>query len=95
MIKEDDYRVFDISFLNIRNRNETRILDLLPEVLEEFPNCNPEFLDLQDIYALTLNKLPPRYAQECSMVISEKVSDDTIKSKLRQAIRRVNRVPNH
>ncbi len=95
MVKEEAYSLFDISLFNIRNRNETRVIELLPEVLTDFPNFNPELLDLQDIYALTLNKLKPRYAQECSLVLKEPVSDDTIRSKLREAIHKVQRNPNH
>ena len=95
MFKKEDYDCQGFSLVNIRNRNEPRVIKLLPEVLAEFPGYDPEILDIQDIYALTLNKLKPRYAQEATLVLNEIVTDDIIRKKLRQAIRRVKRFPNH
>ncbi len=95
MIKQEKYQIGTTSVFNIRNRNETRVADLIAGILTEFPDYTPEILDIQDIYALTLNKLKPRYAQECSIVLNEPVSDEMIKSKLRQAIRRIIKYPSH
>lgn len=95
MVKQKKYQIGATSVFNIRNRNETRVADLIINVLTEFPDYTPEILDIQDIYALTLNKLKPRYTQECSLVLNEPVKDDMIKSKLRQAIRRIIKYPSH
>ena len=95
MLKKEKYKIGSLSVLNIRNRNETRVAKLISEILVEFPQYQPEDIDLQDIYALTLNKLRPRYTQECSLVLNEPVTDDMIKLKLRQAVKRVKKNPNH
>ncbi len=95
MIKQEKYQIGATSVFNIRNRNESRVADLIIGVLTEFPDYSPEILDIQDIYALTLNKLKPRYAQECSLVLNEPVTDEMIKSKLREAIRRIIKYPSH
>jgi len=95
MIKERRYEYGDLSLFQIRNRNETRVIALLQEALNEFPDYQPEYIDIQDIYALTLNKLTPRYAQECTLVLQEPVTDDLIRDKIREAIRRVQKYPNH
>lgn len=95
MFKEEAYQYDEFSLLNIRNRNETRIIALIPDALAQFPKFKPEMLDIQDIYALTLNKLKPRYTQASTLVLNETVTDDLIMKKLKQAIRRVQRFPNH
>lgn len=77
----------------IRNRNEERVAKLMPMALAEFLDYKPSYLDIQDIYALTLNSLPPRYKQSGSIVIREPVSDEEILRELRQAIAKVELSP--
>ena len=95
MLKEQKYVYEDFSLIRIRNRNETRVISLLSEVLTEFPNYDPDILDIQDIYALTLNKLKPRYTQEATVVLHEPVTDEIIRKKIKQAVRRVMKFPHH
>jgi hypothetical protein len=77
----------------IRNRNELRVLKLMPQVLAEHLDYKPDYLDIQDIYALTLNNLPPRYVQAGSIVMREPVSDAEILRELRDAINKVELSP--
>ena len=95
MVKREKYQIGSTSVFNIRNRNETRVANLLMEVLKEFPDYSPEILDIQDIYALTLNKLKPRYAQEATIVLNEPITDEMIKSRMRQAIKGIQKFPSH
>ena len=78
---------------NIRNRNEARVVKLMPQVLGEHLDYHPSYLDIQDIYALTLNNLPPRYRQHGTIVISESVSDAEILRELRHAVNTVELAP--
>lgn len=89
-----DYVALGIDFHSIRNKNEDRVINLLPEILGEFPDCHPTRTNIEDIYALTLNLLPARYAQAVSLVINEPVTDETIRLVLREAIRTVRDRPN-
>ncbi|MFP5258053.1 MAG: late competence development ComFB family protein, partial [Acidobacteriota bacterium] len=82
-----DFAALGLDFFSIRNKNEARVIDLIPEVLAEFPEFNPSRTDIEDIYALTLNKLPARYVQAVSLVIQEPVSDAMIRDRLREAVR--------
>ncbi len=79
----------------VRNKNEKRVRDLMPLALQAFPRYKPDILDIQDIYALALNKLKPRYTQKCSLVLQEPITDEMILKKIKQAIRRVKKYPNH
>lgn len=78
---------------NIRNRNEQRVIKLLPQVLAGYLDYRPSYLDIQDIYALALNNLSARYKQSGSIVINDPVTDDDIIRELRIAIERVEKSP--
>jgi hypothetical protein len=87
------YEVNGVPLENIRNRNEQRVIKLMPQVLSEHLDFKPTYLDIQDIYALTLNNLTPRYKQSGSIVIHDPVSDAEIIRELRQAINTVELSP--
>ncbi|MUM77958.1 competence protein ComFB [Pseudodesulfovibrio sp. F-1] len=83
---------FDLS--RIRNRNEKRVAKLMPEILDQYyEDYAFEQLDIEDIYALALNLLPARYVQRGSIIISDRISDFVIKSKIREATERVLKHP--
>lgn len=89
-----DFAALGLDFHSIRNKNEDRVINLLPGVLAEFAHFSPSCTDIEDIYALTLNKLPARYVQAVSLVIQEPVSDEMIRDTLRDAVRTVRARPN-
>jgi len=74
----------------IRNRNERRVARFMAEILDDYyQDYIFEQLDIEDIYALTLNLLPARYTQQGTIVLQDRLSDFEIKSKVREAIDRV------
>ena len=79
-----------VDLSKISNRNEKRVAGLVSEILDEYyENYIFDHLDIQDIYALTLNLLPARYVQRGSIILSDRLSDYEIKSKIRIATERV------
>lgn len=92
-MSKKNYEVNGVPLDQIRNRNELRVIKLMPIVLSEFLDYKPDYLDIQDIYALTLNNLAPRYIQQGSIVMREPVKDDEIIRELREAIRKVEMQP--
>ena len=70
-------------------------MENLDDVLREFPDFQPNNIDIQDIYALALNKLPPRYKQEVSIVLREPVDQDMVQQAIREAVERVRENPNY
>jgi len=84
---------FGIDFHSIRNRNESRVIEILGGVLDEFPGFVPTRGDVEDIYALALNMLPARYAQAVSLVMEEPVTDEMIRLMVREAVRTVQHRP--
>lgn len=89
-----DYAALGLDFHSIRNRNESRVIDLIPEVLAECPDFRFTRTDIEDIYALTLNMLPARYVQAVSLVIDEPVTNEIVRLMIREAIRTVRARPN-
>ena len=89
-----DYVALGVDSHAIRNRNEERVIELLSVVLSEFPDFEPTRTDIEDIYALTLNRLPARYIQAVALVINEPVIDPLIRQTLRESVRTVRARPN-
>ncbi|MCF8085414.1 MAG: late competence development ComFB family protein [Desulfohalobiaceae bacterium] len=92
---KEKYRYGSVSLYRIRNKNEQQVIQNLDAVLREFPDFQPNTLDIQDIYALALNKLPPHYKQEASIVLSESTPRETIRQALREAVEKVRANPNY
>lgn len=89
-----DYVALGLDFHSIRNKNEDRVINLMPDVLAEFPDFRFTRTDIEDIYALTLNMLPARYVQAVTLVIDEPITDETVRLMLREAVRTVRARPN-
>lgn len=88
-----DYILNDIPLDQIRNKNEVRVIKMLSRILTEYPNFVPNALDIEDIYALALNQLPPRYVQRATVILREPVTDEEVEQAVRKAINRVRSHP--
>ncbi|MBF0352291.1 MAG: late competence development ComFB family protein [SAR324 cluster bacterium] len=88
---EREFIINGVSVGHIYNHNEERVAALIPEVLSEFKFRKLTDLDIEDIYALTLNSMPSRYMQFGSALTikEEEVGDETVREQIRKAIERV------
>ena len=77
-IFRNKYKLGDTDFFDIRNRNEGRVIRVLSVFLQQKGNPLLSDKDIQDIYALALNMLPPRYAQRGTIVLRDPVTKDAI-----------------
>jgi hypothetical protein len=75
-----------INIDDIRNRNEMKVLEQLPKILDEYPDFQPNIIDIQDIYALSLNLLPAFYTQAFSIVLKKPIDDQKVQDAVRKAI---------
>jgi len=78
----------------IGNRNEESIFQRMPGVLQAL-EYEPQSLDIQDIYTLALNELPPNYVLETAIVLKELVDEQTIQMTIREAAEQVCSNPNY
>jgi len=92
---KEKYTFRSVSLHGIRNKYEQKVIENMEDVLHEFPDYQPNTLDIQDIYALALNKLPPHYKQETSIVLSGSLDKEKARQALREAVERVRENPNH
>ena len=60
--REQKFCVGKTSLHQIRNRNEARVAQIMPSLLAEL-NLELDSIDIQDVFALALNKLPPHYSR--------------------------------
>lgn len=95
MADEEQYFYGATPLGQIRNRNELRVVAMLPQVLDESPDIAVDSIDVQDIYALALNKLPAHYVQETAIVLKEAVEDEAVRLAVREAVEIVRKKPNH
>ena len=77
-IFRNKYKMGDIDLFNIRNRNEGRVIAVLRAYLAEKDNSLVSEKDIQDMYALALNALPPRYTQRGTIVLRDPVTKNEI-----------------
>ncbi|MFO7838399.1 MAG: late competence development ComFB family protein [Desulfosalsimonadaceae bacterium] len=87
------WQVNGVDLSRIRNRNERRVIAQMNALLSEYTDFDPDILAIQDIYALALNLLPARYAQEFTIVLNDPLTDENIRSTVREAVHRVRARP--
>jgi hypothetical protein len=87
---EKTMKINGVDVSKIVNRNERRVAELIPQIIEEYyEDYIFETLDIQDVYALALNLLPAAYAQAGSIVLSDRISDYELRTQIRNAVERV------
>ena len=92
-IFRDKYKMGDVDFFNIRNRNEGRVIKVLSELLQQKGQLLLSDKDTHDIYALALNALPPRYTQKGTIVLLDPVAKDAIYEAVEEAYGKVVKRP--
>jgi hypothetical protein len=90
---EMKFRSVDLS--GVKNRNEKRVINAMEKILAQIDDWEPDALDIQDIYALSLNKLSPRYIQEGTIVFNEPIRNAEVERIVREAVRTVRESPNY
>lgn len=94
-MKELDYDVFGISVDGIRNKNENQVIKFMRELIPQFPEFDYCSICIQDVYALSLNQLTPRYIQTGTIVLRKEYSDDDYRDVVESAIEQVLKNKNH
>lgn len=94
-----DYAVEGHSLHEIVNFNEHLVLKALRKLYADdksFCRCD---ICIEDVFALALNSLPPRYIQATSMVTYQEssrfISEEQVVSKVAEAAEKVKARPNH
>ena len=94
-MKKEDYEVFGISVENIRNKNENKVIKYMRELIPQFPEFDYCSICIQDVYALSLNQLSPRYIQSGTIVIRKELTEEDFKDIVEDSIEQVLKNKNH
>lgn len=94
-MKKADYDVFGISVEKIRNKNEVKVIKFMRELIPQFPDFDYCSLCIQDVYALSLNQLSPRYIQAGTVVLKKELSDEDFRDIVEKSIEQVLKNKNH
>ncbi len=93
MKRRSELKLQLVDLSRIYNKNEKRVVLAMEKLLSSINDWEPEALDIQDIYALTLNSLPPRYVQDGTIVFNEPVKRADIEYAVRRAVEKVRKSP--
>jgi len=78
MSSSDNYTINGTDLQSIHNRNELRVVKEIQALVDGVPGLDLSSDNLQDIYALALNAMPPRYTQAGTIVLREPVQQKEI-----------------
>lgn len=94
-MEKEKYEVFGVSMAGIRNKNEKKVIQFMNELIPQFPEFDYCTICLQDVYALCLNQLSPRYMQEGTIVLKKDLRDDDYRDVVETAVNTVIKNINH
>ncbi len=94
-MKKEKFEIFGVSMATIRNKNEMKVIKFMNELIPQFPEFDYCAICLQDVYALCLNQLSPRYAQEGTIILNKDLSDTDYRDVVEAAIGTVVKNSNH
>ena len=91
---KEKFEIFGVSMSSIRNKNEMKVIQFMKELIPQFPEFDYCPICLQDVYALCLNQLSPRYAQEGTIVLKKDLLDvdyrDVVEASISTVIKNCN-----
>jgi hypothetical protein len=93
MDRRSELKLQFVDLSRIYNKNEKRVVLAMEKYLSTMTDWEPEALDIQDIYALALNSLPPRYVQDGTIVFNEPVKRTDIEHVVKVAVNKVKNSP--
>ena len=92
-----EYQVLGVGLAHVRNRLELQVIEALRELLPTLPHQCRCVLCVEDVYALSLNRLPAQYIQSGGMVLGGSKGPDAalVRRVVSGAMGQVARRPRH
>ncbi len=94
-MKLEKYESFGVNLANVRNAWETRLIKCMNEVLPEFADFDYCAICIQDVYALAMNHLTPKYVQQGTVLLKKEYTDNDFRDVIEMAVEKVLNNPNH
>jgi hypothetical protein len=94
-MKDDDYTVNNVSLAGVRNLYERVVIDLMRELIPEFPEFDNCPICIEDVYALSMSRIPSTYVHSDNFERVKTDEDDSIREVVRYALYHVISQPKH
>jgi Late competence development protein ComFB len=94
-MKKEKYQSFGVDLSSVRNVWETRLIKYMNEVLPEFPDFDYCSICIQDVYALSINQLTPKYVQQGTVLLKKEYTENDFRDIIEEAVEKVLANPNH
>ena len=94
-MKSDKYEAFGVNLSKVRNAWEVKVIKCMKEVIPDFPEFDYCTICIQDVFALSMNQLTPKYAQQGTVLLKKEYSNDDFKDIVEMAVQKVIDKPNH
>lgn len=91
----DEDAVFGVSMATVRNNNEKKVIAFMKEIIPQFPDFDYCSICLQDVYALSLNRLSPRYTQSGTIILKKELTDEDYRDVVESSVATVTKNINH
>ncbi len=94
-LKKDKYTSFGVSLEHVRNAWETKLIKCMDKVLLDYSEFDYCSICIQDVYALAMNQLNPKYVQQGTVMINKEYTTDDFRDIIETAVEKVIKNPNH
>lgn len=94
-MKKEKYESFGVDLSPVRNAWEIRVIKSMNKVLPDFPEFDYCAICIQDVYALSMNQLTPKYIQQGTILLKKDYTDEDFKDIIENAVEKVLKNPNH
>ena len=94
-MKKEKYLSFGVPLENVRNAWEVKVIKCMNDILPEYPEFDFCSICVQDVYALSMNQLTPKYIQQGTVLIKKEYSEADFKDIVEFSIGKVLKNPNH
>ena len=94
-MKKKSYLINDYDLGEIRNIYEVSVIKQMKKILPDFENFDNCQLCIEDVYALSLSRIPAVYAQVGSIMLQKEMTDDDIADIVRYSVFQVTSRPRH
>lgn len=94
-MNNNNYIVNGVSLENVRNGYELIVIQLMKKLIPEFPDFDNCPVCIEDVYALSLSRIPATYFQNDSLISLDANPDENIEEIVRYALFQVMGQPKH
>lgn len=94
-MEKSDYVINGISLENVRNGYELAVIETMKKIIPEYPEFDNCPICTEDVYALSLSRIPSTYFRRDSSFAKDFKPNETVEEIVRYALFQVIGQPKH